>query len=295
MCRGDVGINRLRSGFTLIELLVVIAIIAILIGLLVPAVQKVREAAARAKCNNNLHQMCIALHNYAGTRGHFPSAYQASGPNYGWGWAAVLLPFMEQDALYNAAGVLKGRFDRGSNPAMPTVHTQTPLDIYRCPSDKGPELNPDRLNFPMSNYRAICGAVNGIYTLPNAGGVMFADSRIKITQIKDGTSNTVIVGECIYDKAAEKWAATWPGMTGTRPSPLTGVNSIFISDVVWWIDETTARINGTATQAFSSRHHGGAYFGFADGSVRFFREGGNVDLLRWLADRKDGRVVDLDF
>ncbi|HEY8506381.1 MAG TPA: DUF1559 domain-containing protein, partial [Gemmataceae bacterium] len=134
-----------RPGFTLVELLVVIAIIAILIGLLLPAVQKVREAAARVQCSNNLKQMCLGLHNHAGTYGYFPSAYAAPATNPGWGWGTAVLPFVEQDNLYRAAGLPGRIFGDGANPALPDDHTRTVLKIFRCPSDNGPDLNPARL------------------------------------------------------------------------------------------------------------------------------------------------------
>src|SRR3954447_21394426 len=95
----------IRRAFTLIEHLVVIAIIAILIGLLLPAVQKVREAAARTRCLNNLKQIALGLQSHVGTAGHFPAAYTASGLNPGWGWGAVLLPQLEQGALHDRIGV----------------------------------------------------------------------------------------------------------------------------------------------------------------------------------------------
>src|SRR3982074_2220566 len=92
---------RLRSAFTLIELLVVIAIIAILIALLVPAVQKVRAAAARTQCTNNLKQQGLALHNYHGVLKRLPPAYiAATGIKPGWGWGTLILPYMDQQPLY---------------------------------------------------------------------------------------------------------------------------------------------------------------------------------------------------
>src|SRR5260370_18472505 len=96
---------RRHPGITQIEHIVVIAIIAVLIGLLLPAVQKVREAAARASCENNLHQICLALHDYASVNETFPSAYIGSGYGSRWGWQSLIPPFMEQDNLYRPLGV----------------------------------------------------------------------------------------------------------------------------------------------------------------------------------------------
>ena len=127
-----------------------------------------------------------------------------------------------------------------------------------------------------------------IQAKPGVREVVLDDKRLKIEAITDGTSNTLAVGECIFDTVTEKRAAIWPGMSGQRDG------GVWISDVMWWVDEASARINGPASQAFGSRHPGGAFFNFCDGSVRFFREGGDVDVVRWLGGRNDGRVVTAD-
>jgi prepilin-type N-terminal cleavage/methylation domain-containing protein/prepilin-type processing-associated H-X9-DG protein len=312
-----------RSGFTLIELLVVIAIIAILIGLLLPAVQKVREAAARVQCMNNLKQLSLALQNYHDNYKHFPPAYQSkkvpAGAEPGWGWGSFILPYVEQGPLFTGLQVTTTIFGSGANPALPTPLEQTRVNVFRCPSDNAPDLNPYRHNFATSNYRATMGTISkkdpgfgsfianqdfgrypppSVLNIPPGGGIMFQNSKIKIADVKDGTSNTVIIGECRYDvskedKTTHKWAAAIYGMHGSDTNPDGG--GIFISDVMWWLDEDTADINGTAPQAFSSWHPGGAFMAFADGSVRLFREGGDVNLVRWLAGRADGRVVPIDF
>jgi prepilin-type N-terminal cleavage/methylation domain-containing protein len=283
---------RRRSGFTLIELLVVIAIIAILIGLLLPAVQKVRGAAQKTACSNNLHNIAIALHAYVDGSGSFPPAYQAPNLDPGWGWAALILPHVEERGLYDAAGVPTSKFGPAGGVAKPNSLTQTRLSIFRCPADTGPDLNPLRDNFAMANYRAVAGptAYPFFYADTDTGGVMFQNSHTKVTDITDGAANTVVIGECMFDQASDKRAALWAGMRG-RDATL----SVPISDVMWWVDDDAATINGPAPQAFSSRHFRGAHFAFGDGSVRFFPEGGNVKILKYLAGRNDGVVVNVDF
>jgi prepilin-type N-terminal cleavage/methylation domain-containing protein len=291
---------RRRSAFTLIELLVVIAIIAILIGLLVPAVQKVRAAAARTGCQNNLHQIGLGLHNYAGVKKYFPPAYRTSAAatatvpvQPGWGWGTLILPYVEQAPLYTSLNPDNTVFGGGANPvtatAGGTAASQTPLSVFRCPADPGNPQNTYRLNHGTSNYRAVAGPT----TFPtfsenqDMGGVMYENSKTNFAAIKDGTSNTVVVGECIYDEPNGKRGALWVGMTGR------GTDGARISDVMWWIDDANSTINGSTPQAFSSKHDGGAFFVFGDGSVRFFAQGGDVTTLKYLAGRADGVAVNL--
>jgi prepilin-type N-terminal cleavage/methylation domain-containing protein/prepilin-type processing-associated H-X9-DG protein len=301
-------VARSRAGFTLIELLVVIAIIAVLIGLLLPAVQKVREAAQRVQCENNLHQIVIALHNHMEEKGYFPPSYNgAANPigSPGWGWGTFILPYLGEDPLYLGLNP-KLPFGGGTNnpvtPAMiPNQLSQRPLKVYRCPSDLGPDLNPVRQNHATSNYRA----VSGVPYTPNEfayfvsdldmHGIMYQNSKTKVEQVTDGLSETLIVGECRYEGPNGKWATLWVGMTGFDYGSPVSTGGIRISDVMWWLDELSSDVNGTAHQAIGSYHTKGCNCAFADGSVRFFREGGNVLNLKWLGGRDDGVVVNNDF
>ena len=223
--------------------------------------------------------------------GSFPPAYRAPGFNPGFGWSSFLLPYVEQDGLYRLLDPEKAPF--GAPPFTTPAQVplgKTRLSIFRCPSDLGPDENHLRLFFATSNYRAVAGPITYpfFFVDQDMGGVMYQNSKIRLTDITDGTSQTLAVGECILDEKLAKRACIWVGMTGLRDG------AIWISDVMWWVDEATARVNGTAPQAFSSRHTGGAYFGFCDGSVRFFRDNTDPNTVRWLAGRNDGRVVNVD-
>src|SRR5262249_6832513 len=196
---------RRRSAFTLIELLVVIAIIAILIGLLLPAVQKVRDAAARLQCQNNLKQIGIALHCYHGTFESLPPGYTSraatvNGPGLGpgWGWAAYLLPHVEQDPVYRQIDFSRDITD----PVHASVRV-TSLKVFLCPADspRGPTfavVNDAGGTLPTVAFANYVG-VGGTYEVtgfPDTGnGALFRNSRVRFTDITDGTSNTLFVGE----------------------------------------------------------------------------------------------------
>jgi prepilin-type N-terminal cleavage/methylation domain-containing protein/prepilin-type processing-associated H-X9-DG protein len=171
--------TRRASGFTLIELLVVIAIIGILIALLLPAVQKIREAAARMQCSNNLKQLALACHNYHDAEGRFPvnSLITDQDKNWispNWSWLARILPYIEQGNMYQQAGIPTQRLDGGApiqnpptNPTQIVVATQ--VKTFLCPSDdssQGPRT--DRANLPgmlvgVTNYKGVAGANWGYY------------------------------------------------------------------------------------------------------------------------------------
>jgi hypothetical protein len=267
-----------------VELLVVIAIIGVLVALLLPAVQFARESARRTKCSNNLRQLVIGIHNFENSFNCFPSAYEAPNMEPGWGWGSAILPFIEQKNLYDQAQILTLKFGGGAAPAMPNQYTESKVVTFRCPSEFSPDKNPERLNHGTSNYRAVTGPNELIWFIvdEDLGGCMYQNSKLRMSKITDGTSNTLVIGECILDPKVSKRAALWAGMTGLRDG------AVWVSDVMWSVDDVSAHINGPAPQAFSSKHPGGAFFAYGDASVRFFYEHGDKTIVKWAAGREDG-------
>lgn len=280
-------------GFTLIELLVVIAIIGTLLGLLVPAVQKVREAAARLQCKNNLHQMGLALHNYHDAQLAFPPGYLAfasytdgaTDTAPGWGWAAFLLPYLEQDPLYRQINF--------QQPISASPAAQVSLKLYLCPSDPtpvGPFAVPDAFGSPVtlaasSSYAACVGGDESDTFGPSGQGVVYRNSRTRLADIADGTSNTILVGERAWSNCNGVWAGAVPGGVIRRGPANPNPGSASASYPAATLVLAHSHLNNAATDTdaglddFSSRHFGGSNFLFADGSVNFIRSipGDNPD------------------
>jgi prepilin-type N-terminal cleavage/methylation domain-containing protein/prepilin-type processing-associated H-X9-DG protein len=274
-----------RPGFTLIELLVVIAIISILIGLLLPAVQKVREAAARIACTNNLHQIGLACHDCHDSNNALPPGYRATGfyadgatdTAPGWGWAAYLLPYVEQDNLYRQIDF--------TQPVQNSPAGQAVVKAYLCPSDVTPAAAfavPDAFGVPVAqaapcSYAACVGGDESGTTDPAGLGVFYRNSRTRFTDITDGTSNTILVGERAWANANGVWAGAVPNGVcrrgPTNPNPGSAAAALPAAALVLAHSHFNNATSDTDSglDDFSSRHPGGSNFLFADGSVRFVR------------------------
>ncbi len=277
----------------MIELLVVIAIISVLIGLLLPAVQQARAAAARAQCQNNLKQIGLGLHSYHDAQRSFPPGYGASGPYVdgatdttpGWGWAAYLLPCIEQGGLHQQLNL--------TQPIQNSSAIQTLVKTYLCPSDQTPQGAfpvPDGFGTTVclaapASYAACVGGDESDTFGPAGLGVFYRNSQTRLTDVIDGTSLTILVGEKAWSNANGVWAGAINDAVCKRgalnPCPGTGAASYPAATLVL----SHSHLNNTTTDPdgglddFSSRHAGGSNFVFADGSVHFIRSipGDNAD------------------
>lgn len=267
-----------RPAFTLIELLVAIAIIAALIALLLPAVQQAREAARRTTCQNHMKQIGLAIHNYQETYTVLPSAYVDVADTSGWGWGAMLLPYVEQTPLFRNLGVSDTAFS-----GAPTLSSQQVIPVYICPSDTGPNVNSERGNHAKSNYAGVFGSVE-IEDWDDVGnGIFYVNSSVRWRDVSDGTSNTLAVGERRYDHpSGTHRGAIWVGKYAA---------SAFASNIWSCVHAPPHKINGTKEWAFSSAHSGGAYFLLCDGHVRFISEVIDGPTYENLADKGDGNVI----
>ena len=301
-CRKKLDRDR---GFTLIELLVVIAIIAILISLLLPAVQQAREAARRTQCKNNLKQIGLALHNYHDVSRGFPPGALFGDDSYGWG--TFILPYLDQVNVYSRIDFNifpdDTHFGTGVQITIPLQVgvTDRVLPVYICPSngmalthspfradgggDPAQPIN-DIGGHARNDYKGCLGTGGGSVT-GMFGKIKDTLMPTRIRDVLDGTTNTIAVGEGYTAKMREIDGPTHGNVrdfsvwVGTNNQHQNVVAETRIADV----------INSDQDDAFASQHTGGAQFLFGDGSVHFISE--NIDMVTFgnLGDKADGNVT----
>jgi prepilin-type N-terminal cleavage/methylation domain-containing protein len=312
--------DAMRRAFTLIELLVVIAIIALLIGLLLPAVQKVRDAAARMQCANNLKQLALACHNFhdsnnklpTGRYGDYDNPSAFGGPyenSMSWSWLADILSHIEQDNVVREGGIPQARLDQ--SPA-----TARTIKTFLCPSDQAGSNSPYpehshymRTGIPvgLTNYKGVQGAnfCWGQWANPGTAGndcepwfhgdgllyPMVWERPRRLTDVLDGTSNTLMIGEDVWDPATMgqglygqgfAWAHAVETSCTCAIPPNLGQGGTPIPATAWQLQH-----------GFKSRHRGGVQFACVDGSVHFVSDSIPLGVYRALATIAGGETAGL--
>jgi prepilin-type N-terminal cleavage/methylation domain-containing protein/prepilin-type processing-associated H-X9-DG protein len=299
-----------RRAFTLIELLVVIAIIGVLIALLLPAVQKVREAANRIKCENNLRQYALAAHGFESNYGRFPPAANIilvgnpppwplppEGIDKYLSLPIELMPYMEQDNIFRQLYTGSQPQYRNCTAAYNNIG-ETVIPILICPSSRNVVENPictynNGTKYPMALtcYAGVSGTnYYDFAAAPHVNGVFYLDSQTRIADITDGTSQTMLMAERYHELDM---------MTGTGGGACIGawpwVNQFSMEDHTVNTSTPIATPGNSAIYRIGSGHPGGANIAFADGSVHFVTTSTPLDVLRALSTIAGNEVIPSDY
>lgn len=301
-----------RSAFTLIELLVVIAIIAVLVGLLVPAVQKVREAASRIQCANNLKQIGLAAHGFHDTNRFLVPSWIGSNsldPD-GWAtWAVLLLPYLDQTPVY-----LQWDLRYPASKQIPSAYQQQ-LSVYLCPSRPAPVLSIGDFLSPgggLSDYGASFGTdatgstSNGVIiptanmsnsTATDANGnpiVLIWRGQLTLASITDGTSNTLMFGEKHIRPNSLRGKNEDRSIFGGQNNSVRRMAGIGANGDLRPLRPPTDQNGALANTSFGGPHPGVCQFAFADGTIRALPVATDVQTLTYLVVRNDGQTVTID-
>ncbi len=297
-----------RPGLTLLELLVTLAIVTVLVSLVLPAVQRAREAARSARCLSNLRQIGVALHSYYSTHQIWPCGWILENPlqatDNGWGWLAMLLPQMDGRQLYNGLNFDRPMWDAANKTARERI-----FDAFICPSDRyvgpvpfvswqaaGPTSSPQRSHEQStgrpqtlywtgpSSYVGVFGPrdPDDIAYQPVSEGIFFLNSAVGAHHLLDGTSMTVVVGE----RASFRLPGAWAGMD---PRDFEGPER-----VVGFGAHSPADPRADEAE-FSSRHPHAVNFLFGDGGARAIRVSIDAAIMRALTTRAGGEPLDERF
>ncbi|MGL4555413.1 MAG: DUF1559 domain-containing protein [Gemmataceae bacterium] len=291
--------GRPRTGFTLVELAVVVAIVAVLVGLLLSAVQQVRSRAARAVCANRLRQLAFALHGYAGSHGALPPGVtvKADGGNFrNLSWHTRLLPHLEQEALWRRAEEAYRTKARAWDPPHPNDEV---VPAFGCPADPGPAAARVWQQKWRCAYTSFLGS--GGTDFSRQDGVLYVDSRTRFADLTDGTASTLLVGERpAFPAVALGW---WYAGVGQVAGNGSGDQVLGALERCYYTltpqcpagphEFGPGRLSDPCDAFhFWSLHPAGANFAFADGSVRFLPYSAR-SVLPDLATRAGGEAADV--
>jgi len=296
-----------RTGFTLIELLVVIAIIAILIGLLLPAVQKVREAAARMSCSNNLKQHGLGLHNYESSYGYFPPVGTQISGQQGHSVFTFILPFIEQDNTFRLIDIKKPITDPANlfSPA-----NTASIKIYECPSapNFGQKADyvaasylPPGLGIPpfgRIDYGAVTGIGGTFASL--AGGVPSGDTgtlryntNTRILEMSDGTTNTIVIAEDAGRIQRYQMGKVVSGSFASGGAWADYNSEYYVHGSNLDGSGGSCSVNCDNDNEIYAFHTGGAMVLMGDGSVQFLRSSVQASIIAALVSRAGGEVASI--